>query len=54
MQYRDVLYPDVARLLKVVNGNLPVIVFLEDGEVVHEYGFRNMQEAEIRAFFGAM
>ena len=54
VQYRDVLYPDVARLLKVVNGNLPVIVFLEDGEVVHEYGFRNMQEAEIRAFFGAM
>jgi uncharacterized membrane protein YphA (DoxX/SURF4 family) len=53
-QYRDVLYPDVARLLKAVNGNLPVIVFLEDGEVVHEYGFRNMQEAEIRAFFGAM
>ena len=49
-QYRDVLYPDVARLLKTVNGNLPVIVFLEDGKVVHEYGFRNMQEAEIRAF----
>jgi thiol-disulfide isomerase/thioredoxin len=48
--YRDVLYPDVARLLKVVNGNLPVIVFLEDGEVVHEYGFRNMDEAEIKAF----
>ena len=53
-QYRDVLYPDVTRLLKAVNGNLPVIVFLEDGKVVHEYGFRNMQEAEIRAFFGAM
>ena len=53
-QYRNVLYPDMARLLKAVNGNLPVIVFLEDGKVVHEYGFRNMQEAEIRAFFGAM
>ena len=48
--YRDVLYPDVARLLKAVNGNFPVIVFLEDGEVVHEYGFRNMNEAEIQAF----
>ena len=48
--YRDVLYPDVARLLIVVNGNLPVIVFLEDGEVVHEFGFRNMDEAEIKAF----
>ena len=54
VQYRDVLYPDVARLLKVVNGNLPVIVFLEDGEVVHEYGFRNMDEEEIRAFFEAL
>ena len=49
-QYRDLLYPDVARLLKAVNGNFPVIVFLEDGEVVHEYGFRNMNEAEIQAF----
>ena len=48
--YRDVFYPDVARLLKVVNGNFPVIVFLEDGEVVHEYSFRNMNEAEIQAF----
>ena len=49
--YRDVLYPDVVRLLKSVNGNLPVIVLLEDGAVVHEYGFRNMKEEEIRAFF---
>jgi thiol-disulfide isomerase/thioredoxin len=48
--YRDVLYPDVTRLLKAVNGNLPVMVFLEDGEVVREYGFRNMDEAEIKAF----
>lgn len=49
-RYHDMLYPDVARLLKAVNGNLPVIVFLEDGSVVHEYGFRNMDEAEIKAF----
>ena len=49
-QYRNVLYPDVVRLLKAINGNFPVIVFLEDGEVVHEYGFRNMNEAEIQAF----
>lgn len=48
--YRDVLYPDVVRLLKAINGNFPVIVFLEDGEVVHEYGFRNMNESEIQAF----
>ena len=52
-RYRDVLYPNVSRLLKAVNGNLPVIVFLEDGSVVHEYGFRNMDEAEIRAFMAS-
>ena len=50
--YRDMLYPDVARLLKAINGNFPVIVFLEDGEVVHEYGFRNMNEVEIKAYMG--
>ena len=50
VHYRDVLYPDVARLLKAINGNFPVVVFLEDGEVVHEYGFRNMDEAEIKAY----
>lgn len=49
-RYRDVLYPDVARLLKAINGNFPVIVFLEDGEVVFEYGFRNMNEDEIKTF----
>lgn len=47
---RDVLYPDVARLLKAVNGNMPVIVFLEDGNLVYECGFRNMNEAEIKAY----
>lgn len=49
-QYRDVFYPDVARLLKAVNGNLPVIVFLEEGDLVYECGFRNMNEAEIKAY----
>ena len=48
--YRNVLFPDVTLLLKAVNGNLPTIVFLEDGAVVHEYGFRNMNEAEIKSF----
>ena len=48
--YREVLYPDVVRLLKSVNGNLPVIVLLEDGVVVHEYGFRNMKEEEIKTY----
>lgn len=49
-RYRDVLYPDVVRFLKAVNGNMPTIAFLENGVVVHEYGFRNMNEAEIKAF----
>lgn len=49
-QYRDVLHPDVVRLLKTVNGNLPTIVFMENGEVVYEYGFRNMNEAEIKDY----
>lgn len=48
-RYRDVLYPD-ARMLKAVKGNLPTIVFMEDGKVVREYGFRNMDEEEIKAF----
>lgn len=48
--YRSVLYPDVVRLLKVINGNFPVIVLMDNGEVVHEYGFRNMREDEIKAF----
>lgn len=50
-RYRDVLYPDVVGLLKSVNGNFPVIVFMENGEVAHEYGFRNMREDEIKGFF---
>ena len=49
--YRSVLYPDAVRLLKVINGNFPVIVLLDNGEVVHEYGFRNINEAEVKAFF---
>ena len=52
VRYRHVLYPDVVRLLKAINGNFPVIVFMDDGAVVHEYGFRNMREDEIKAFFG--
>ena len=49
-QYRNVLYKDVLRLLKVINGDFPTIVLLEDGKVVHDYGFRNMREEEINAF----
>ena len=50
VRYRDVLYLDAVRLLKCVNGNFPVIVLMDNGEVIHEYGFRNMQEDEIKAF----
>lgn len=50
-RYRDVIYPDVERLLKAVDGNLPIIVFLEDGVAAREYGFRNMNEEEVKAFF---
>ena len=50
-EYRNVLYGDVVKLLKVINGYFPTIVFLDRGTVVHEYGLRNMKEEEIKAFF---
>lgn len=50
-RYRDVLYEDAIKLLIVNDGQFPTIVFMEDGEAVHEYGFRDMKEAEIKAFF---
>lgn len=49
-RYGYVLYEDVVKLLKISNGNFPTIVFLDNGKVVHEYGFRNMREEEIKAF----
>lgn len=49
-RYRDVLYGDVLNLLKITNGNFPILVFLENGKLVHEYSFRNMREAEIEEF----
>ena len=51
VSYRGVLYSDVVRLLKVINGKFPVIVLLDNGQVVREYGYRNMKEEEIREFF---
>ena len=50
-RYRDVLYTDVARFLRIADGMFPTIVFMDNGEVVREYGFRNMKEDEVRAFF---
>lgn len=52
-RYRSLLYTDVASFLKVINGNLPVVVLLHDGVVVHEYGFRDMNEEEIKAFMAS-
>jgi thiol-disulfide isomerase/thioredoxin len=49
-QYRNVLYPDVVHLLKAINGAFPTLVFLENGEPIHEYGLRNMREEEIKVF----
>ena len=50
-EYRNILCENVLDMLKVIDGKFPTIVFLEDGEIIHEYGFRNMKEAEIEAFF---
>ena len=49
--YRNVLYQDIKQLIRIVNGGFPTLVFAQDGKVVHEYGFRSMDEAEIKAFF---
>ena len=49
-QYRDILYPDVVRLLTVINGAFPTLVFMENGKPVYEYGLRSMKEEEIKAF----
>ena len=50
-EYRNVLCNNVVDLLKAINGQFPALVFLKDGEVVHEYGLRDMREDEIGAFF---
>lgn len=50
-KYGYLLYDDVSKLLKINNGNFPTIVLLDEGQVVHEFGFRNMREEEIKAFF---
>ena len=51
--YPYIIYEDVIQLLKINNGYFPILLLMQDGEVVHEYGFRNMKEAEIKAFFQA-
>ena len=49
--YSYVIYEDVRRLLSIVKGRFPAIVLLEEGEVVHVYGYSDMDEREINKFF---
>lgn len=49
--YPYVIYEDVLNLLKINNGVFPLVVMLDNGVIVHEYGLRNMKEEEIKAFF---
>lgn len=51
MAYPYVIYEDVLNLLKINNGVFPLVVMMDNGTIVHEYGFRNMKEEEIKAFF---
>lgn len=50
-EFRNVLYEDAVRLIKVIEGAFPTIVLVDNGTVVHEYGLRDMKEAEVKAFF---
>lgn len=49
--YPYVIYEDVLSLLKINNGMFPLVVMMDNGVIVHEYGLRNMKEEEIKAFF---
>ena len=49
--YPYVIYEDVLYLLKINNGMFPLVVMMDNGTIVHEYGFRNMKEEEIKEFF---
>ena len=48
--YQSVIYDDAVSLVKITNGVFPVILLLENGEMVHEYEFRSMNEKEIGKF----
>lgn len=50
-EYAAVVYEDALSFLKMVDGKFPLILLLQDGSVVHEYGLRNMDEEEIKYFF---
>ena len=46
-----IIFEDVKQLLRINNGVFPTVVLMDDGEIIHEYGFRDMKEEEIKAFF---
>lgn len=50
-QYPYIIFEDVVNLLKINNGVFPILILLDQGEIVGEYGFRNMREEELKAFF---
>lgn len=50
-QYPYIIYEDVKNLLEITNGVFPTVIFMDNGEIIHEYGFRDMKEAEVKAFF---
>lgn len=50
-RYQYVIFDNLKRLLKINNGAFPLLVLMNEGEVVHEYGYRNMNEEEIKYFF---
>ena len=51
LRYHDVIYDDVIGLLKINDGVFPVVILMEEGRIVQEYDFRNMNEGQIEAFF---
>ncbi len=49
--YPYTIYNDVQTLLKINDGVFPLVVLMDNGEIVGEYGYRNMKEEEMRTFF---
>ena len=50
-KYPYIIFENVVNLLKINNGVFPLVVLMDNGEIVGECGFRNMKEEEMKAFF---
>lgn len=50
-KYPYIIYEDVINLLKINNGVFPIVILMDNGKILDEFGFRNMKEAEVKAFF---